>query len=84
MFFLFHINLRSVKADIEEQFEKFMELLKSCISISHSKRTYFKCNYMPNFLKWSYQNKQKIEDNETMSLAEECSAIIQKKNYYPS
>ncbi|XP_073221501.1 uncharacterized protein [Cicer arietinum] len=67
------------KAKIEEQFRMFVELLKKLyINISFIKAL----SQMPSYAKFFKKilsNKRKHDDNETVFLTEECSAIVQNK-----
>ncbi|XP_073221659.1 uncharacterized protein [Cicer arietinum] len=70
---------RFTKAKIEEQFRKFVELLKKVnINISLTEAL----SQMPSyakFLKEILSNKRKLDNNETIALIKESSAIIQNK-----
>ncbi|XP_073219968.1 uncharacterized protein [Cicer arietinum] len=70
---------RFAKAKIEEQFRKLVEVLKKLyINISFTEALSQMSSYS-KFLKEVLSNKRKLDDNETIALTEECSAIIQKK-----
>ncbi|XP_039687866.1 uncharacterized protein [Medicago truncatula] len=70
---------RLAKSKTESQFKKFVELLKSLhLSIPFSEAITQMPSYA-KFLKEILTNKRKIDDNETVALTEECSAIIQNK-----
>ncbi|XP_004514868.1 uncharacterized protein [Cicer arietinum] len=70
---------RFAKAKIEEQFRKFVELLKKLyINIFLTKALSYISSYA-KFLKEILSTKRKLVDNETVPLIEECSAIIQNK-----
>ncbi|XP_050888681.1 uncharacterized protein LOC127093821 [Lathyrus oleraceus] len=68
---------RLVKSKSVGQFKKFVELLKQLnITIPFTKAITQMPSYT-KFLKEILSNKKKIEDNETITLTTECSAIIQ-------
>ena len=68
---------RFAKSKNEGQFKKFVELLKQLnITIPFTEAITQMPSYA-KFLKEILSNKKKIEDNETVTLTAECSAIIQ-------
>ncbi|XP_058774570.1 uncharacterized protein LOC131648859 [Vicia villosa] len=70
---------RFEKSKSIRQFKKFVELLKQLnIKIPFTEAITQMPSYA-KFLKEILSNKKKIEDNETITLTAECSAIIQKK-----
>jgi len=70
--------LRLAKPSLEEQFNKFVDMLKRiCINIPFEESL----SQMPlyaKFLKDIFSKKRKIEHNETIALTREISAIIKK------
>jgi len=64
---------------LDEQFRKFIEMLKKLyINIPFAEAL----SQMPSnaqFFEEILSNKRKIEEDETVNLVEECSAIIQNK-----
>ncbi|XP_058746214.1 uncharacterized protein LOC131619091 [Vicia villosa] len=68
---------RLAKSKTEGQFKKFVELLKQLnITIPFTEAITQMPSYA-KFLKEILSNKKKLEDNETVMLTAECSAIIQ-------
>ncbi|KAJ9168544.1 hypothetical protein P3X46_020050, partial [Hevea brasiliensis] len=67
------------KAKLDRQFGKFLEVLKKLyINVPFVDAL----SQMPSyakFLKEILSNKRKLEDDETIALTEECSAILQRK-----
>ncbi|KAJ9128670.1 hypothetical protein P3X46_034626, partial [Hevea brasiliensis] len=67
------------KAKLDRQFGKFLEVLKKLyINVPFVDAL----SQMPSyakFLKEILSNKRKLEDDETVALTEECSAILQRK-----
>ncbi|XP_050889862.1 uncharacterized protein LOC127095175 [Lathyrus oleraceus] len=68
---------RLVKSKNEGQFKKFVELLKKLNIIIPFREAITKMPSYAKFLKDILSNKKKIEDDETVMLTAECSAIIQ-------
>ncbi|XP_050909182.1 uncharacterized protein LOC127122952 [Lathyrus oleraceus] len=68
---------RLAKSKTEGQFRKFVELLKQLnITIPFTEAITWMPSYA-KFLKEILYNKKKLEDDETLTLNAECSAIIQ-------
>jgi hypothetical protein len=69
-----------VRAKIEEQFKKLVELLEKLhINIPFTNDITQMPSYA-KFLKEILTNKKKIGDDDIVALTEECSAIIQNKD----
>jgi len=70
---------RLVKSNMDAQFKKYVDMLKKIyINVPFTEAL----SQMPlyaKFLKDVLSKKRKIEDNETIDLTRECSAVIQKK-----
>ena len=70
---------RLIKQKKEEQFKKFLEMFKQLkITIPFSEAL----NQMPSYVKFLKEllvNKKKMEEHATVSLTENCSAILQRK-----
>src|SRR3954466_3294556 len=67
---------RLAKSKTEAQFKKFVELLKQLnITIPFTEAITEMPSYA-KFLKEILSNQKKLEDNETVTLTAECSAII--------
>jgi hypothetical protein len=70
---------RLAKPNLEAQFKKFVDMLKKIyINILFTEALSQMSLYSKN-LKDILSKKRKIEDNETIALTRECSAVIQKK-----
>ncbi|NHN19980.1 hypothetical protein G6046_03330, partial [Bacillus amyloliquefaciens] len=70
-------RLRQQKLD--KQFSKFLEILKKLtINIPFAEALEQMPSYV-KFMKDILNKKRKFQENETVALSEECSAIIQKK-----
>lgn len=68
-----------MKGKINEQFRKFVELLKNIhINIPFTEAITLMPSYA-KFLKKIWSNKRKLNDTSTMSLKEECSTITKNK-----
>ncbi|XP_022846278.1 uncharacterized protein LOC111369022 [Olea europaea var. sylvestris] len=67
------------KHKLDKQFQKFLDVFKKLhINISFAEALAQMPNYA-KFMKDILSNKRKLEDNETVMLTEECSAIFQHK-----
>ena len=70
---------RLKKKNQDKQFSKFIEIFKKLhINIPFADALQQMLSYA-KFLKEILSNKKKLEDEETVMLTEECSAILQKK-----
>ena len=70
---------RLKKKNQDKQFSKFIEIFKKLhINIPFADALQQMPSYA-KFLKEILSNKRKLEDEETVMLTEECSAILQKK-----
>lgn len=72
-----HYPQRLAKSKTEGQFRKFVELLKQLNITIHFTEAITQIPLYAKFLKEILSNKNKLEDDETMTLNAECSAIIQ-------
>lgn len=68
---------RLVKAKIEAQLKKFIELLKKIHINFPFTNALSQMHIYVKLLKYILSNKRKLENNETITLTSYCSAIIQ-------
>ena len=67
------------KKNLDEQFSKFLEVFKKLhINIPFADALEYMPKYI-TFLKQMMSKKHKVEEFKTISLIEECSAIVQRK-----